>query len=44
MGVIPGREIEILRKVPFSGAYYIRVQDIYLAIRKAEAENILIEE
>lgn len=43
MGVIPGREIEILRKAPFGGAFYIRVSDLYFAIRKEEAEFIIIE-
>lgn len=44
MGVIPGKEIEILRKAPFNGAYYIRVSDLFFAVRKVEAENIIIEE
>ncbi|MGB0885041.1 MAG: FeoA family protein [Chitinophagales bacterium] len=42
MGVIPGKEVEILRKVPFQATLYIRVQDSHIAIRKAEAENIII--
>ncbi len=44
MGVIPGKEIEIIRKAPFGGAYYIRVSDLYFAIRKVEAKAIIIEE
>ncbi len=44
MGVIPGKEIEILRKAPFNGAYYIRVSDLYFAIRKEEAQTIIIAE
>ncbi|MFT4644641.1 MAG: ferrous iron transport protein A [Planctomycetota bacterium] len=44
MGVIPGREVEILRKAPFGGAYYIRVSDLYFAIRKAEAKTIIVKE
>ena len=43
MGVLPNREIEILRKSPFNGAFYIRVAKLFFAIRKEEAENIIVE-
>tara|TARA_B110000495_G_C22990176_1_gene582971 strand:+ start:1286 stop:1507 length:222 start_codon:yes stop_codon:yes gene_type:complete len=44
MGVIPGREIEVLRKSPFGGTYYIRVSDFYFAIRKVEAAAIIVKD
>jgi len=43
MGVIPGREIEVLRKAPFNGAFYIRVSDLFFAIRKEEAKFIILD-
>ena len=43
MGVIPGKHIEILRKAPFNGAFFIRVDELFFAIRKSEAAHILIE-
>lgn len=43
MGVVPGKEIEIIRKSFFKSTFFIRVQESYFAIRKFEAENIIIE-
>jgi len=43
MGVIPGRDIEILRKAPIGGPYFIRVADLYFAIREIEAKAIIVE-
>ena len=44
MGVVPGKEVEVLRIAPFGGAYYIRVSNLFFAIRKTEAKYIIIEE
>lgn len=44
MGVIPGRNIEILRKSPFGGAYYVKVSNLNFAIREAEAKTIIVKD
>lgn len=44
LGLIPGREIEILQVAPFNGPVRLKVNDFCLALRKNEANNILVEE
>lgn len=42
MGLLPGASIALVRKAPFGGAYYIKTTNHHIALRKAEAENILL--
>lgn len=43
MGIIPGEEIEILRKAPLGDPIEISVMGYNLCIRKSEATNIEVE-
>lgn len=43
LGLIPGQEIEILQDAPLGGPVKIRVGDYYLALRKREAQGIIVE-
>ncbi len=36
MGVLPGESIELIRKAPFGGGWYIKVGQRCLALRKQE--------
>ena len=40
MGISPGQVIEVVRKVPFNGSLYIRIEGRNLAVRHAEADQI----
>ena len=40
MGVKPGQTVEVVRKLPFRGSLYVRIQDRHLAIRQSEALQI----
>ncbi len=42
MGVLPGSRIELVRKGPFGGTYYIAVDDHFLALRHRELQSIHI--
>jgi Fe2+ transport system protein FeoA len=42
MGVLPGVQIEMVRKSPFGDAFYIKVDGVRLALRKEEAVMILL--
>jgi Fe2+ transport system protein FeoA len=42
MGLLPGCRIEILRTAPLGCPLYVKVGNHRLAIRKKEAENILV--
>lgn len=44
MGVIPGKEIEIIRKTFWGTTLFIRVENSHFAIRKVEAEKIFLED
>lgn len=44
MGVVPGKEIEIIRKTGFGKTFLVRVDDSHFAIRFNEAVDILIED
>lgn len=44
MGLLPGSVISVQRKAPFGGAYYIKAKNHYVALRKNEAENVLLNE
>jgi len=42
MGILPGSKITIVRKAPFGGSWYIKVDNFYLALRKIEAASIIV--
>ena len=44
MGVLPGKTLRLIRKAPFGGGFYLKVEEHILAIRESEASNILIVE
>lgn len=43
LGLIPGQEIKILQDAPLGGPVKIRVGDYCLALRKREAQGIIVE-
>lgn len=42
MGVLPGSVIEVVRKSPFGGSYYIKVNGYNFALRANELDCILV--
>lgn len=42
MGCLPGNEIQLIQKAPFSDPLYIKVDKSYLAIRKETAQYIFV--
>ncbi len=44
MGLIPGTKVQILRSAPLGDPIAIRVRSYNLAIRKADAEKIAVEQ
>ena len=43
MGMLPGSVIEVIRKAPFGGALYIKVNGFSFALRENEAATIIVE-
>lgn len=43
MGVLPGSQLKVLRKNNSGNTLYIRVDRMHLAIRKTEAECIVLK-
>lgn len=40
MGVLPGSRLKVIRRNGFGKTFYVRVDQMHLAIRKTEAECI----
>ena len=43
MGVLPGSRIEPFRKAPFGGGWYVRVDNLLLALREEELDSIVLK-
>ncbi len=42
MGILPGSNIEVVRKAPLGGGIFVKVDGNYLALRKQEAASIIL--
>lgn len=43
LGIRINSKISLIRKVPFGGAFYVKVGDSLIALRKNEADSIIIQ-
>lgn len=43
MGLLPGTHVYIVRKSPFAGAYYINANGRLIALRRSEANQIVLK-
>ena len=43
MGVLPGKLLRLIRRVPFGGGLYIKIEDHNIALRLEEAKNIVLD-
>lgn len=43
MGVLPGKSLCLVRRVPFGGGLYIKVENHNIAVREDEARNIVLD-
>jgi ferrous iron transport protein A len=43
LGMLPGTEVEIVRKTPFGGPIIVQVRGYQISIRMAEAKDIEID-
>jgi Fe2+ transport system protein FeoA len=44
MGILPEAKITMVRKAPFGGAYYLKLNGLNVAVRSNEAASIIIRE
>ena len=42
MGMMPGSKILMIRKAPFGGGYYVRIDGVNLALRENEVKSIVV--
>lgn len=42
LGVLPNKEVVFVQKSPFGGAVYLSFENHHLALRKEEADTIII--
>jgi ferrous iron transport protein A len=43
LGILPKSKVEYIRKAPFGGALYLKINDHIVAVREEEASQIKIE-
>ncbi|HHB77699.1 MAG TPA: ferrous iron transporter A [Saprospiraceae bacterium] len=43
VGILPGSQLQIIRRAPGSYVYYIKVDDVSIALRKNELEAIILD-
>ena len=43
MGVLPGKSIRLVRRLPFGGGIYIKIENQSIALREDEARSIVLE-
>lgn len=44
MGIVPGVELEVVRRAPLGGPLQVRLKGYYLAMRRGECAKIVIKE
>ncbi|MFZ4542552.1 MAG: FeoA family protein [Saprospiraceae bacterium] len=42
MGMMPGSQLMMIRKAPFGGGYYVRIDGINVALRENEMKSIVV--
>jgi ferrous iron transport protein A len=43
MGVLPGKMLHLVRRVPFGGGLYVKIEGQNIALRLEEARNIVLD-
>ena len=43
MGILPGSRIQLIRKSPLGGGWFVKVDNTYIALRKQEAACIILK-
>jgi ferrous iron transport protein A len=43
MGVLPGKILQLVRRVPFGGGLYVKIEGQNIALRLEEARNIVLD-
>ena len=43
MGVLPGKMLQLVRRVPFGGGLYVKIEGQNIALRLEEARNIVLD-
>jgi len=44
MGVLPGSFVKVIRKAPFKGGLYLKIDGYNIALREEEAANIILSQ
>ncbi|MCB0589547.1 MAG: ferrous iron transport protein A [Phaeodactylibacter sp.] len=43
MGILPGSRVALVRRAPFGGGWYVKVDNIYIALRMDEASSVVLK-
>lgn len=42
-GIMPEKNIHMIRKSPFGDAFYVKIENFQIGLRKEEADQIIVE-
>jgi ferrous iron transport protein A len=42
MGMMPGSSFQMIRKAPFGGGYYVKIDGVNMALRASEVSKIIV--
>jgi len=42
MGLLPGSRVALVRRAPFGGVWYVKADNLYIALRKEEASSVVL--
>ncbi|MEY3420817.1 MAG: hypothetical protein RIR48_1106 [Bacteroidota bacterium] len=42
-GIMPEKKIQMIRKSPFGDAFYVKIENFQIGLRKEEADQIIVE-
>ena len=43
MGILPGSRVALIRRAPFGGGWYVKVDNIFIALRIEEASSVVLK-
>ena len=43
MGILPGSRVALVRRAPFGGGWYVKVDNLFIALRMDEASSVVLK-
>jgi ferrous iron transport protein A len=43
MGILPGSQVKVIRRAPFKGGFYLKIDGSNMVMREQEADSIVLD-